>query len=101
MTYTYNDKEFTDEQWNSRNLTLNGFMIALVDIIFMAIYLCGIFASGKMFGVQIDFSAEWWIYLALMIMFLGMFIRIFNKVMRPKDWYQTIISIDGVEYIQD
>ncbi|MFA5247886.1 MAG: hypothetical protein WCX79_00410 [Candidatus Paceibacterota bacterium] len=85
---------YTKEEWDSRKITYDGFMSAILDILFMALYLLGgmaflIYASTNVTPYYLT-----WGYLAV-----GIFLTVnaivvkFFHLLQPRDWYETEITM--------
>jgi hypothetical protein len=61
-------KTYTKEEWDSRKITVNGFIIALFDIFSMGIYLIGGIAFLRASSIETTFLM--WGYLAIGVFFM-------------------------------
>lgn len=81
---------YTQEEWDSRKLTYNGAFCALFDIMLMGFYLIGGIAFLRTSSVEITYLM--WGYLAVGLFLMFNAIGKFMCLMRPRDWYETIIN---------
>ena len=86
---------YTKEEWDSRKLTYKGAFCALFDIMLMGIYLIGGLAFLRASGVETTLLM--WGYLAVGVFLVFNAIRKFIGVTRPRDWYETEITMKKVE----
>jgi hypothetical protein len=89
---------YTKEEWDLRKITYTGFMFAILDILFMALYLLG--GAAFLIYASTDVTPYYltWGYLAIgvFLLFNGIYIKFF-RLMQPRDWFETEITLKKKE----
>lgn len=86
---------YTKEEWDSRKITVNGFIIALFDIFLMGIYLIGGIAFLRASSIETTFLM--WGYLAIGVFFIFNTFHKLIHLFNPRDWYEVEIKKENVD----
>lgn len=82
---------YTKEEWDSRAITINGFVIALFDIFLMGIYLMGGLAFLRASSAETTLLMWGYLAIGLFLVFNSIFGK-FLHLINPRDWYEVIIE---------
>ena len=82
---------YTQEEWDSRKITLHGFFAALFDIMLMGFYLIGGLAFLR--ASSVEPTILMWGYLAVGLFLMFNVLGKLTCLLRPRDWYETEITM--------
>ena len=82
--------ELTAEEYESRDITIGGFVVAMWDV-----FLMGLFITGGFYGLQISSSSDtvrnilFYLTVGLFFVFLGF--GKFHALLQPRDNYECVV----------
>jgi hypothetical protein len=88
---------YTKEEWDSRKITDVGFTSALLDILFMGIYLIGGLAFLRASMENTTFLTFGYLAIGMFLAFNAIVVKFFH-LMQPRDWYETEITLKNQKY---
>jgi hypothetical protein len=86
--------EFTLEEYESRDITIHGFIIAMFDVFIMGLFILGgVGAASLSIGATIGGQ---WFYLAISIFLIIYGCGNFTKLLSPRNNYECVVKKDNV-----